>query len=288
MKINFKDWGGRNLFKEFIVIFISIVLAFLFDDLRESINERSRYKEALLLFASDLTEGMWSMKSKLDSMHLEEQSWSGIDFKEISELDWFDSLMDNNAVKYWHLKYMIDQHYIGNGLKNIYLISPLAEEIRTKHIEQASRVFTRKYLRAYLTEMAFLNNAANQIHVESERLNLEISKINLFDNQINYDSELMLSNEFKWYYKEQLRLTKAEYLFKDYLVNNKFVKVANGVKSEIERLHLFEADKYSCYTVKPLVERYECQEGTTPEAPVPMIDLIKKARKDYYHSLIKK
>lgn len=272
--------------REFLVVFLSIVLAFLFEDLRENLNGRSEYKEVLIIFASDLSEEMYSMKAKIDSSYLEDLPWSGSDFAELQNLHWIDSLMKNASLRKWHLMFLLDRYYIGSETRRIYDISSLASEIRNKHNEYASRRFIRKELRVYETQMKYLDALSEQIHSAREQLNLQLSKLNLLDETINLDSEVVITSEFKWYFKEYLKLKEEEYLFKDYLVHNRLVFVSKGVKQELDNLHFIMGYSHRCFDITSLVERYECEEGKKPVAkPIPIKDLLTKNRIKYYEKL---
>ena len=75
---------------EFIIVFLSVVLAFFFEDFRESQNERNQYKEAFILFSSELNSTIQSVRSKLDSVKVDNLPWSGVYYQELQEHQWLD------------------------------------------------------------------------------------------------------------------------------------------------------------------------------------------------------
>jgi hypothetical protein len=82
--------------RELFVIFISIVLAFLFDDYRENKNENNEYRKTLLNFTEELIDNIDGKRNSLDSFRVNSDNiHRGRKLERLLNLIWFESKIDN-------------------------------------------------------------------------------------------------------------------------------------------------------------------------------------------------
>jgi len=246
---------------EFTVIFLSVVLAFFFEDFRESRNEEQQYKESLMIFGNDLSEFVIGLRKNTDTVRIA-NDWAnrGGYLELLLNLKWLDSLIDKKEATMTDFRYIIEGKYLQNI--NIPIpLSPLSEEIRTKHGKHASGSIKKRVLRIYEMEMNNLSSLEDEFNNYYSNLDEIIEKTDPHFSYDEQDSLLFYSNEFIWRFKKILRLHRGEYYYKRYLVEDRFVGILNAVTRELERLGAEIPVDMLCFKMDNIYELFECEKG---------------------------
>jgi hypothetical protein len=245
--------------RELFIIFISIVLAFLFDDYREFKNEKSSYKETLANFRDELLSDLNG--SALDSFRIStDNSTRGWKFERLLNLLWLDSLIDAKKATMADFRFIIKE-YLYTETFSGQEPSPLAKEIRTKFSEHVKSKLTLNQLNIYEAEKKNLLAQRSYLEKHQERLDDMISKTNPYYNFTKQDSLLFYSNEFIWRYKDIVDARKGEYRYERWLIQNRYRKVFNAVNKEMELIGLPMSGELKCILVAGFYKRFECENG---------------------------
>lgn len=274
---------------EFAVIFLSVVLAFFFEDFRESRNEKQQYKETLMIFGEDLQGFVEGLRKDIDTVRIA-NDWNnrGQVFEVLLNLLWIDSLIDIKEANLIDFRYIIESEYLQYW--NIPIpVSPLSEEIRTRHVEHSSRSIKAGVLGIYDMEMSELNSIEQRFLNYYSSLNEIIDKTDPYFIYDAQDSLLFYSDEFIWRFKRIVKLHEAEYYYMRYLVQNRFVKVLNVVVRELERLGTDIPEDIQCFNMDNIYERFECEKGRPLDLEKDTItgisDIVSQKRNRFYKSL---
>lgn len=246
-----------KLLLELVVIFLSVILAFLFDDFRESRNEKSHYKTDLLTLRNDLVGEINNVTAKIDTFQIKEDvPYRGRKLKQLIHLLWFDSLVNIKKASMMDFRFLIENFLVpdlGDYDKN-----PLANEILLKYSEQIIDKNSLDVLKIYIQEMnrlSLINNETNEAYKELEQF---IRKMDPFMNFDKQDSGLLYSKEFIWAYKHYVGNHKDDFAYTRWLVQKRLIKVINGLNSELDNLGHKIKDDSNCYSPS-FNKRFECE-----------------------------
>ncbi len=246
--------------RELFVIFISIVLAFLFDDYRENKNQNGEYKKTLVNFTDELVDDIDSRRNHLDSFRVDSDNiLRGQDLERLLDLIWFESKIDNKKATMADFEYLIKSEHLSADISG-YGPSPLSEELRTKFGEQITNRHLVKWLRIYEEEMKTLlkvDQASSDSHELIDRI---IEKTNPNYKFTIKDSLLIFSNEFIWRYKNIVTLRRATYHYEKWLVQERLKRVYGELFKELESQGLSLVE-YKCTTIDNFNLRFECENG---------------------------
>lgn len=252
---------SANLLKflrELTIIFISIVLAFLFDDYREHRNQIEDYRETLLNFQEEVL-GTINQKSHIDSLRVASDSYNqGREFERLLNILWLDSLIDVRRAKLIDFEFMLRSNYLTADLYGGYGISPLSQEIQVKYGDQIINKELLESLRNYDEEMINVQRL-QQTMLESHRLlNQLIEKTNPYYKFNQKDSLIFYSNEFLWRLKDIVYLRKQEYSYKKLLYQRRFKRTLIEINKELNE-HKIKVPDQICSTIDNYVKRFECE-----------------------------
>jgi len=277
--------------RELIVLFISIVLAFLFEDYRENKNENNAYKKTLVDFTEELIDDMEQRRIMVDSFRVK-SGFSGRQQEDVLDLIWFESKLDSKTATMADVEYLISS---GNLSPNIIIgnfgPSPLAEELRTKFSDQINNPNLVKWLRSYEAEMMILVRFNKLLQDSHESLNKMIEKTNPYFRYSKQDSLLVYSNEFIWRYKDIVRNRESELWYNKLLVENRLKKVYKELKKEYELQGLPLDGDHKCAGIDSFRERFVCENGrqnTPGDSLQTMSSLVKKKREDFMEERAKR
>ena len=221
---------------ELLVIFLSVVLAFFFDDYRESKNEEAQYKSDLTIFRLELIAEITDIKISLDSFHVyNDESYQGKLYKQLLKQTWLDSLIEIRKATMKDFKFIIETtNLVPNPEQQIK--SPLPEEIRTKYDEHIKNTRTIKWLRIYLQEMGILEGVNQMLYDGGQSLNQLLKKTNPYLEFDKQDSTLLYSNEFIWNYRDMVSNRRDQYHYSKYLTEKRLIDVLDGINEELNDL----------------------------------------------------
>jgi hypothetical protein len=246
-----------KLLLELVVIFLSVVLAFFFDDFREARNEKIQYKTDLLTFRNELVSTVNDMSIKLDTFTVQgDIAYRGTKFKRLVNLNWFDSLLRIRKASMNDFRYLTESDYLIPEFGEYNKI-PLANEIRVKYTEYFNSKDLLNNLNIYEQEMKNLSNL-NQVLVDSYKdLDRFLMKMDPYLNFDKQDSLLLYSKEFIWAFNSCNENYKSEFQFTKWLVQKRFIKVINSVNHELESLGVALPNDLNCYS-PDFPSRFEC------------------------------
>lgn len=258
-------------FLELVVIFLSVVLAFFFDDYRENKNENSEYKKTLLNFTEELIDDIDGRRNDLDSFRVASNNiHRGRQLERLLNLLWFESKLDKREATMTDLEYLIKSRHLSADM-NGYGPSPLSEELRTKFGEQIDNRHLVKWLRIYEQEMKNLlkvDQISWDAHVSIYKI---IEKINPTYKFTIQDSLQIYSNEFIWRYKDIVMGRKEEYYYDKWLVQKRLKTVFEELSKELDSQELSLADN-RCATIDNFELRFKCENGR----PINNTDSLKR------------
>ena len=266
----------KRSFLEFIVIFLSVVLAFFFDDFRETKNEKEQYKEAFMILAEDINGFVVDLRKSIDTVRISTDYANRGEYLEfLLNLKWLDSLIDKEAATMNDFRYIIDDAYL--QYVNIPIpISPLSDQIGTRHGEHASRRIKAAILRIYEMEMDHLNEIDTKFKRYYEEIFAFISKTDPSYNFNQADSLLFYSNEFRWQLKRIVNLHDYEFRYREYLVEVRFVKIFGVLEDEVNRLGIPIPESAKCYKNFQFPARWECENERKLDPEKDKIELIRE------------
>jgi hypothetical protein len=252
--------GYFKLLLELVVIFLSVVLAFFFDDYREKKGETDQYKSDLLLFRRELVSEIVEMAASIDSFQVSNPRTNGGDrLKQLLNLIWIDSLIDQKRASMQEFRYIIESYYLFPFISDT-KISPLANEISVKYSNHISDRIILNGLSIYQEEMTNLQKVNVSITEGSKKIISFIHKTspNLeFDRQ---DSILFYSKEVIWAFKNVLMMQREKYAYEKYLAQKRLIVVVEHVDHELRALDVQIPGDSDCYGFN-FKKRYECREN---------------------------
>ena len=248
------------------MIFVSVVLAFLFEDFRESKNEKTHYRADLSTFKKELVGQIDNMGVKLDTFQTKDDlAYRGAKVKRLVNLMWFDSLLSNRTASMDDFRFLLKSNYLlpeFGGYNRI----PLANEIRLKYTEHIRGKDLIKVLTIYDEEMNNLSLLNQEINDSYDELDKLIRKMNPFLNFDRQDSLLLYSNEFIWIYKYCAENYESEFFYSKWLVQNRLIMIINAVDRELESLgEKKQTDIKTCLSPN-FYDRFECENNRKIQA----------------------
>lgn len=273
----------KMLASEFFVVFLSVVLAFFFEDFRESQNERNQYKETFILYSSELDGMVQSMRSKLDSVKVDNLRWSGEYYQELQEYLWLDSLLDQRKATMNHFRYFYKQGYLDGLFIPSYGQSPLSDEIRKRHGEYASNSITRRMLPRYNEGMHVIDGLNGEFTKTYSDLNEILLHTDPLGEYGDSDSLIFYSNEFRGIFKNLTVALENRNLYLNYLTNDRWIVVFDELRKEAERLGISVDEDALCYRMTDYVERFTCWEGEVPKNPILIDDYLQEKRARFFN-----
>jgi hypothetical protein len=177
-----------KLLLELVVIFFSVVLAFFFDDYRESRNVRAQYVADLLTFRDELSQEINNIAVKLDTFLVKDDlSYRGARINRLTNMAWFDWQISNRKASMKDLEFLLRSGCLLPETGG-YTANPLASEIRIKYTEQIQSKNLTKYLRIYDEEMKVLSQSDEELLMSHKDLQEVIQKMNPFLRFTRQDS----------------------------------------------------------------------------------------------------
>lgn len=271
---------------ELLVIFLSVVLAFFFDDYRESKNEEAQYKSDLTIFRLELIAEITDIKISLDSFHVyNDESYQGKLYKQLLKQIWLDSLIKIRKATMKDFQFIIETTNLVPSPEQ-QMKSPLPEEIRIKYDEYIQNKRTIKWLRIYGQEMGILGGVNKMLYDGGQCLNQLLKKTNPYLKFDTQDSTLFYSKEFIWNYRDIVSIRKQQYRYSKYLVEKRFIDVLDVINEELNDLGIsFQSD--SCVRSN-YYERFIC-ENERPiidsDSLLTIKEIVIKERKKYFDKL---
>lgn len=252
--------GYFKLLLELVVIFLSVVLAFFFDDYRDKKSMTDQYKSDLLLFRRELVSGIAEMTASIDSFQVANPRTNGGGrLKELLDLIWLDSLIDQKRATMQEFRYIIESYYLFPFISDA-KISPLANEISVKYSNHISNRIILNGLSIYQQEMSNLQKVNESIIDGSKKIISFIHKTRPdleFDKQ---DSILFYSREVMWAFKNVLMMQREKYAYEKYLAQKRLIVVVEHVDHELRALNIQIPGNSDCYGFD-FKKRYECENG---------------------------
>lgn len=263
-----------RLLAEFTVIFLSVVMAFFFEDFRESRNEKEQYVEALSIFQAELDEVLWTLHFVTDSFKVSNGYLNrGGLYEKVLILNWLDSLMDQKNATMIDFKFMIESKFLDEPTPSAVSISPLVDEIRTKYGEYAHNRIKSRFLPRYKEEMKRINGKSIRLDKYYTELNKIIRRTNPYLDYNEQDSLLFYSNEFVWLYKKIVNLRREEHEYKLWLAQHRLIGVIEAVNDELDRYGVLIPESAKCYKLD-FLGRFECWEGRSIESEMDTVKNI--------------
>lgn len=273
----------KMLASEFFVVFLSVVLAFFFEDFRESQNERNQYKEAFILFSSELNSTIQSVRSKLDSVKVDNLPWSGDYYAELLEHLWLDSLLDKKQASMRHFEYFFAQGFLDGTFIASYPRSPLSDEIRRIHGEHARNNITRRMLPRYNEGMNGIEGIQEDLKSNYADLKSILLKTDPLGNYTAEDSLVFYSNEFRGIFKNLTEGLRLRNYYWNYLAKDRWIKVFDALVEEADRLNVKPPEDALCYALSDYVARFTCWEGEVPKNPILIDDYLQEKRARFFN-----
>lgn len=254
-----------KLLLELLVIFLSVVLAFFFEDFRESRNEKNHYKTDLLTFKEELVGQINNISVKLDTFQIKDDlQYRGAKVKRLVNLMWFDSLISNGTASMTDFRFLLKSSFLIPEFGGYNRIA-LASEIRLKYTEQIRDKNLIKMLSIYDEEMnnlSLISQGINDSYVELDKL---VRKMNPFLNFNRQDSLLLYSNEFIWTYKNCVENYESDFLYSKWLVQKRLITIVHSIDKELENLGEINSNEKNC--LKPgFYDRFECENNRKIDA----------------------
>lgn len=258
-----------RLLAEFTVIFLSVVLAFFFEDFRESRNEKEQYIEAISMFAVDIEELIKGLYYETDSFRVTPDNSRGHLLEKILILNWFDSLLNQKNASMSDFKFIIESRLLGVPITTETYLSPLVEEIRTKYGEYAHPGIKSRFLLRYEREMKNLSAIDFRLKEFSKYLQEIIMRTDPYYNFTDEDSLLFYSNEFMWSYRRYVNTHQYRYQYKRFWLaqpQKRLIDIAEAVNAELDRYGAPTERIRKCYEIEDFIQRYTCwEDGFDPE-----------------------
>jgi len=270
-----------KLLAELVVIFLSVVLAFFFDDYREKRSQREQYKSDLTTFNSELLEVIGNIHGRLDSFRVSSDPYRGSKLYELLDLVWLDSLVDQRKATMADFRYIIRTHYI-DAFRPDFKMSPLANEIRIKYSAQAAGGNVLNWLSRYQEEVTNhqVGNGAVIEAIQKVIATIDKTSPDLeFDKQ---DSLLLYSKEARWSFKKVMRIQKDMYNFEKYLAQDRLMQIASGINNELLALGVETTWNPDCQGLD-FKKRYECEYGKSikDEDIMRISDVVVRERNEF-------
>lgn len=252
---------ARHL-RELFVIFLSIVLAFFFEDYREAKNEKSQYLETLAAFRLELIGELESKRNVVDSFRIARDiPYRGEDFARLQVLNWLDTLITSRQATMAHFRYVFSTGVFDTKLYGAYAPSSHAVELRTHYQEHIQSDDLERKLKIYEQEMTISLRLREVFEKYADALSA-ITRDADPDLQFTAtDSLLFYSNRFIWAYRDLLHMRQSEYLYNSWLAYDRLFKVLEVVNQELEWQGQLPANAFDCLDMRSFQSYIECQKG---------------------------
>ena len=250
-----------KLLLELVIIFLSVVLAFFFDDYRESKNEESQYKKDLLTFRQAIVGEIGDRGAKLDSFYVtSDLPYRGAKLKRLLNLIWFDSLIDHRKAKLIDFKYLVRHSYLLSDYQAGSNYTPMATQILLKYAEQIRDESLVPKLSIYVEEMSHITELNKEIYNDYSELNKFIRKMDPYLNFDKEDSLLLYSKEFIWNFKNIVTDEEDQFFYTKWRVQKRLISILIVIDQELKLLNVSVSEHEKCISTSYRL-RFECGMG---------------------------